>query len=211
MRINEIFKSIQGETTHVGIPSVFVRTTGCNLRCLWCDTAYAFYEGREMTVEEVLEEVRGHQASHVVVTGGEPLLQEEVYPLFQRLIASGYTVLVETGGSLSVEEIPPEVIKILDLKCPGSGMTSRMDWRNLDYLTPRDEVKFVIENREDYEWAREVVEKHPKIPASQILFSPVHGSLDPAFLAEWILKDRLPVRLQLQIHKIIWGKDARGV
>ena len=211
MRITEIFLSIQGETSYMGLPTAFIRTTGCPLRCVWCDTAYAFSGGEEWTVEALLQAVEAMGVRHVVVTGGEPLAQEEVYPLLEGLVERGYTTLLETGGGLSVARVPPQVVKILDLKCPGSGMTRFMDWSNLDHLTPRDEVKFVILDRRDYEWARDLLAREPRLKVPHILFAPVYGQLDPALLARWILEDRLPVRLQLQIHKLLWGPDARGV
>jgi 7-carboxy-7-deazaguanine synthase len=211
MKINEIFKSIQGETTFMGIPSVFVRTTGCNLRCHWCDTPYAFDEGREMSLETILQVVRELGARHVVVTGGEPLLQREIQDLLRLLIERDYVTLLETSGSLPVDGLDPRIFKILDIKCPRSGMSHFMNWDNLDYLTPKDEVKFVIQDRHDYEWAKEILETHPTIMKSPTLFSPVFGTLEPSTLSEWILEDNLPVRLQPQIHKWIWGPDVRGV
>jgi 7-carboxy-7-deazaguanine synthase len=211
MIITEIFKSIQGETSYVGIPFVFIRTTGCNLRCHWCDTKYAFDEGTEMSLPEILRRVDGYQTNHVLVTGGEPLLQEEVYPLFQSLVERGLTTLVETSGSIGVERLAPQVVKILDIKCPASGMTHHMDWKNLDHLTPRDEIKFVIQNREDYLWAKNIFQSYPQMKGRVILFAPVYGMMEPSLLAEWVLKDNLPVRLQLQMHKMIWGAETRGV
>lgn len=211
MRISEIFLSIQGETSYTGLPTAFIRTTGCPLRCVWCDTAYAFQGGEEWTVEALLQKVEAWRVPNVVVTGGEPLAQEEVYALLEALVERGYTALLETGGSLSVARVDPRVIKILDIKCPGSGMTRYMDWSNLDHLTPRDEVKFVLLDRPDYEWARSLLQEDPRLKIPHILFSPVHGRLDPALLAQWILEDRLPVRLQIQLHKILWGPEARGV
>jgi 7-carboxy-7-deazaguanine synthase len=212
LTVNEIFHSIQGESTHAGRPCVFVRLTACDLRCSWCDTPYAFYEGRKMSLDDVMAAVDSYGCSLVELTGGEPLLQKDVYPLMERLLASGKTVLVETGGHLSVANVPPAVHKIVDVKCPGSGEAHRMDWSNLDRLSPTDEVKFVVRDRTDYEYARAVVSRHEldrKVGA--VLFSPVHGVLDPRTLSEWVLADRLPVRVQLQVHKYIWDAQTRGV
>jgi 7-carboxy-7-deazaguanine synthase len=212
LTINEIFHSIQGESTRTGRPCVFVRLTACDLRCSWCDTPYAFTEGRKMSLDEVLDRVDAYGCSLVEVTGGEPLLQPDVYPLMERLLATGRTVMVETGGHMSLERVPPAVIKILDVKCPGSNESHRNHWANLDRLASHDEVKFVVKDRSDYEFAREIVRRHGlsgRIAA--VLFSPVHGVLDPKILAAWILADELDVRLQLQAHKYIWGADVRGV
>jgi len=212
LTINEIFHSIQGESTHMGRPCVFVRLTACDLRCSWCDTPYAFTEGRKMSVDEVVSQVAEYGCSLVEVTGGEPLLQRDVYPLMDRLLAAGNTVMLETGGHLSIADVPPDVIRIVDVKCPGSGESEKNDWGNLDRLSEQDEVKFVVKDRADYEFARDVTTRY-SLPArcAAVLFSPVHGVLDPKALAEWILADRLPVRLQLQAHKYIWGADVRGV
>ena len=212
LTINEIFHSIQGESTHTGRPCVFVRLTACDLRCSWCDTSYAFTEGRKMSLDEIVDQVDRYDCPLVEITGGEPLLQREVYPLMDRLLASGRTVMVETGGHMSIGQVPAPVIKIVDVKCPGSGESHRMHWDNLDLLAAHDEVKFVIKDRGDYEFARDIVVRHRltgRIAA--VLFSPVHGVLDPRELAGWILEDKLEVRLQLQVHKFIWGADVRGV
>jgi 7-carboxy-7-deazaguanine synthase len=210
--INEIFYSIQGESTFAGRPCVFVRLTACDLRCSWCDTAYAFHEGRKMDVDEVVRQVESYPCKLVEITGGEPLLQEGVYPLMSRLLQSGRTVLVETGGHLSIERVPREVIRVVDVKCPASGESHRNDWGNLDRLAPHDEVKFVIQDRADYEFARDVVRSHALDQrCAAVLFSPVHAVLVPRQLSAWILEDGLPVRLQLQVHKYIWGADTRGV
>jgi 7-carboxy-7-deazaguanine synthase len=212
LTINEIFHSIQGESTHAGCRCVFVRLTACDLRCSWCDTAYAFHEGHKMTLEDVLAEVERYDCPVVEVTGGEPLLQPDVYPLMQALVDRGKTVLIETGGHRSLADVPAEVIKVMDIKCPASGEADRMEWRNLDRLPPRDEVKFVIKDRIDYEYARDVVARHRLDRAvAAVLFSPVHGALDPKTLSEWVLADKLPVRVQLQVHKYIWAPDTRGV
>jgi 7-carboxy-7-deazaguanine synthase len=212
LTVNEIFYSIQGESTRAGQPCVFVRLTACDLRCSWCDTPYAFYEGRKMTVDEVVAAVERHGCPLVEITGGEPLLQEDVYPLMDRLLAGGRTVMLETGGHRPIGRVPGAVLKVVDVKCPGSGEADRNEWRNLDALAPHDEVKFVIRDRADYEFARDVIARHHLASrAGAILLSPVHGVLDPKTLSEWLLADRLPARLQLQIHKYIWGPTTRGV
>src|SRR5512137_1726675 len=212
LTINEIFHSIQGESTYAGAPCVFVRLTACDLRCTWCDTPYAFTEGRKRTVAEVVEEVTGYRCPLVEITGGEPLLQDDVYPLMTALLDRGLTVLLETGGHISLERVPGGVVKIVDVKCPGSGESARNHWPNLDRLGPRDEVKLVIQDRADYEFARGVVERYRLARrCAAVLFSPVHNVLPPPDLAAWMLADRLPVRLQVQVHKYIWGSHARGV
>jgi 7-carboxy-7-deazaguanine synthase len=212
LHINEIFYSIQGESTHAGRPCVFVRLTGCNLRCKWCDTEYAFYEGRRMPIAEVVEIIRGYRCDLVEVTGGEPLLQEGVYPLTDAMLEAGATVMIETSGAVDVSRLDPRVIKIMDLKCPGSGECERNLWNNLDHLTMRDEIKFVVADRADYEWARDaIVARDLAHRAGALLLSPVFGQLDPAALAAWILEDRLPARMQLQMHKQIWPGIPRGV
>ena len=212
LTVNEIFHSIQGESTHAGRPCVFVRLTACDLRCSWCDTEYAFHEGRKMSVDDVIAEVRKYQCDLVEVTGGEPLLQREVYPLMERLLDEGFSVLLETGGHINTEQVPERVISIVDVKCPASGESEKNLWRNLDRLRPHDQVKFVIQDRADYEFARDVVNSYDLFDEVEaVLFSPVHGVLDPKQLAEWILADGLPVRLQLQVHKYIWGATTRGV
>ena len=212
LTVNEIFHSIQGESTHTGRRCVFVRLTACDLRCSWCDTPYAFTEGRKMSIDDIVAHVKSYDCPVVEITGGEPLLQKNVYPLMQRLLDDGFTVMLETGGHISVEHVPERVIKIVDVKCPGSGESHRNDWSNLERVGPTDEVKFVIRHREDYDFAREVIVRHTLAGRVRaILFSPVHGELDPKLLAEWILSDRLDVRLQLQAHKYIWDAQTRGV
>jgi 7-carboxy-7-deazaguanine synthase len=211
LRINEIFHSIQGESTHVGRPCVFVRLTYCDLRCRFCDTEYAFFEGTERSIDEIVNEVGRFGCRLVEVTGGEPLIQRETTVLLSRLLEAGHEVLLETSGAWAVEEVPAGVRIIMDLKTPGSGMVSRNRWENLRHLDRDDEIKFVICDREDYEWARGVVGEHGLSERHAVLFSPAWGEVDPAELADWILADRLPVRLQLQIHKHIWSPTARGV
>jgi 7-carboxy-7-deazaguanine synthase len=212
LTVNEIFLSIQGESTYAGEPCVFVRLTACDLRCSWCDTPYAFHEGERMSVESVVDRVRRYDSRVVEVTGGEPLLQKDVYPLMRRLLDAGKTVLLETGGHRSIEDVPTEVVRIVDVKCPGSGEAASNDWANLERLTSRDQVKFVIKDRGDFEFARDVVHREDLAGrVAAVLFSPVHGVLESRDLAAWILEENLPVRLQLQLHKFIWGADARGV
>lgn len=212
LTINEIFHSIQGESTHTGRPCVFVRLTACDLRCSWCDTTYAFTEGTKVSVDDVVRRVADFGCDLVEITGGEPLLQRDVYPLMERLLDAGRTVMVETGGHLSIKDVPPRVIRIVDVKCPGSGESPKNHWDNLELLTAHDEVKFVIRDRADYEYARDVVVRHGLIGrTAAVLFSPVHNVLPAKDLAAWILDDRLAVRLQLQAHKFIWGADVRGV
>ena len=212
LTVNEIFYSIQGESTRSGCPCVFVRLTACDLRCSWCDTPYAFTEGRKMTVDDVLASVDGFGCDLVEITGGEPLLQDDVYPLMERLLERGTVVMLETGGHRSIARVPADVVKIVDVKCPASGESAKNDWDNLARLAPHDEVKFVVQDRADYEFARDVIRRH-ELPAkaAAVLMSPVHGVLDPRALAEWMLEDRLPARLQLQLHKIVWTPSTRGV
>jgi 7-carboxy-7-deazaguanine synthase len=212
LTVNEIFYSIQGESTRAGEPCVFVRLTACDLRCSWCDTPYAFYEGRKMSIDEVVAAVDRYRCPLVEITGGEPLLQDDVYPLMERLLESGRTVMLETGGHRPIGRVPRAVRKIVDVKCPGSGEAHRNDWSNLDRLAAHDEVKFVIKDRADYEFAREVITRHD-LPgrAAAVLLSPVHGILDPKTLSEWMLADDIPARLQVQLHKYIWSPDTRGV
>jgi 7-carboxy-7-deazaguanine synthase len=213
VRITEIFLSIQGESSYSGRPCVVVRTTGCNLRCVWCDTAYAFYGGRDLAVEEIVEEFGrlGLCCRLVELTGGEPLLQKEIGALARRLLDDGYTVLCETSGSVPVDRVPSEVIKILDIKCPGSGEAGSNDWRNLELLDPgRDEIKFVVADREDYEWALDQI-RDRGLERFVIHLSPEFERMDRQKLAEWILEDAPPVRYQLQLHKFIWTPAARGV
>jgi 7-carboxy-7-deazaguanine synthase len=212
LTVNEIFYSVQGESTHAGRACVFVRLTGCNLRCKWCDTEYAFNGGRKMSLDEVVSAVKAYRCDLVEVTGGEPLLQGAVHPLMTTLADSGATVMLETSGSLDVAGVDPRVIKIVDLKCPLSGECERNLWSNLAHLGPRDEIKFVIAGRADYEWARGVIGEHRlQERVGAILLSPAFGLIDPKSLTEWMLEDRLPARIQLQIHKHIWPPDTRGV
>jgi len=211
MKLTEIFLSIQGESSWAGYPCVFVRTTGCHLRCVWCDTDYAFYGGYSMSIDEIIAEVEriGEGCKLVELTGGEPLLQKEIRPLAERLLEAGYTVLCETSGSLDVSVLPSAVIKIMDIKCPGSGEADKNLWENLDKLGPDDEVKFVVRDRADFDWALAVIrERHL---TRKLLFAAVWGELEPQELAGWMLKSNVPARLQLQLHKYIWSPNASGV
>lgn len=212
LRVNEIFFSIQGESTWAGCPCVFVRLTGCNLRCRWCDTDYAFYEGHHLNVDEIVTRLEDYQCKLVEITGGEPLLQKGVHSLFAMLLDKAFTVMVETSGERDLSLVDPRVIKIMDLKCPSSGENRRNRLTNLDYLSQRDEIKFVIGNRDDFEWASDIMRRH-QLPrrVKAILMSPVFGNLPSAALASWILHERLPVRMQLQLHKHIWPAERRGV
>ena len=212
LTVNEIFYSIQGESSYAGRRCVFVRLTACDLRCSWCDTPYAFHEGSKRSLDSVLAEVDAFGCSLVEVTGGEPLLQEDVYPLMEALLARGRTVLLETGGHRSTARVPTTVITILDIKCPGSGESDKTDWTNVERLQTHDEVKFVIKDRRDYEYARDVIARHELARrAAAIHLSPVHGVMDARSLAEWVLADNLPVRVQLQLHKYIWDPATRVV
>lgn len=211
LRVHEIYYSLQGESTFAGRPCVLVRLTGCQMRCRWCDTEHAFYEGDWRTVEEVLAEVATHGCPLVELTGGEPLLQPGALPLMERLCDAGYEVLLETGGGLDIAGVDPRVRRIVDVKCPGSGEAEANRWENLDLLTGRDEVKLVLAGEEDYRWAVEVVRRYDLAARCPVHFSPVHGELEAAELARWVLRDRLPVRVSLQLHKLLWGAATRGV
>jgi 7-carboxy-7-deazaguanine synthase len=205
LKITEIFRSLQGESDTVGFPTVFVRLTGCPLRCQYCDTAYAFGGGEWMSLEAILERVAGHATKHVCVTGGEPLAQSNCLPLLQRLCDAGHVVSLETSGALPVTEVDPRVIRVVDVKTPESGESHRNLLEQLDALNARDQIKFVICSRADYEWSRELVKRRQLAERSMVLFSPSHEQLPARDLAEWILADTLPVRLQIQLHKILWG------
>lgn len=205
LRVTEIFHSIQGESSRVGLPTVFVRLTGCPLRCVWCDTAYAFSGGEALSIDEVLRRVAAFDCATVCVTGGEPLAQKGCLSLLDILCDAGYSVSLETSGALDIGGVDPRVARIMDLKAPGSGEHEKNRWENLDLLTAHDELKFVLASREDYDWAVAACRQRRLFERCPILFSPVQGQLDPAQLAQWILDDRLPLRFQLQLHKVLWG------
>ncbi len=209
--VNEIFKSIQGESWFAGLPCVFVRLTGCNLRCNYCDTKYAYEAGEEFSIAELLVKIADYQCPMVDITGGEPLLQDETPELAETLLEKAKTVLVETNGSLDIDMLPEGVVRIVDVKCPDSGQTEKMLWENMDRLVKTDEVKFVLQSKGDYEWAKSVVEDYELLGRCIVLFSPAFGTLQPRRLAEWMLADNLTVRLNLQLHKYIWSPDKRGV
>ncbi len=208
LRITEIFHSLQGETTRVGLPTVFIRLTGCPLRCRWCDTTYSFQGGEAIDLHEVLARVAAFHTPTVCVTGGEPLSQKNALPLLTALCDAGYSVSLETSGALDISQVDTRVARIVDIKPPGSGEASRNRWENLAHLTPKDEVKFVLADRADYDWACAVINEHALPQRCTVLFSPVQGELEPTQLAEWILQDRAPVRMQLQLHKLLWGNVA---
>jgi 7-carboxy-7-deazaguanine synthase len=209
LRITEIFYSLQGESSTVGLPTVFIRLTGCPLRCVYCDTAYAFTGGKKIAIEAVIAEAGQYGTRYITVTGGEPLAQPGCLQLMSKLLDKGYQVSLETSGALDVSEVDPRVVKVMDLKAPSSAELSRNRYQNIDYLTPKDQVKFVIGNDEDYDWSKAVLAEYDLPNRCEILFSPVMGQQNPTELAEKILKDRLPVRFQLQLHKILWD-DAQG-
>ena len=213
MQVTEIFRSIQGESTYAGLPCTFIRLTGCNLRCVWCDTEYSFYGGRKMSLDEVMRQAHDFGGRLVEITGGEPLLQEEVYPLMDRLLGAGYTVMLETSGERPIGRVPREVIKIVDVKCPDSGEGDTFALENLEHLAPHDQIKFVLAGRRDYEFAREFTRVHDLTErAAAVIFSPVQGKVDLPRMAGWILEDGLEkVRFGSQLHKVIWGAEARGV
>ena len=210
LRVTEIYRSIQGESTFAGLPCVFVRLTGCALRCVWCDSAYTFTGGETMTVAAVLSRVRELGDGLVEFTGGEPLLQENVHLAISALCDEGRTVLVETGGDQDISRLDPRTIAVVDVKCPGSGMMEHMDWANLERLRPRDELKFVLAGRDDYDWARRFILSRGLGTGRAVLFSCAFGHLEPSALAGWILEDALPVRLQIQLHKVLWDPAERG-
>jgi len=211
MKITEIYASIQGETQYAGLPCTLVRTTGCDLRCGYCDSPFAFQGGREMTLDDITREVDRLGAPLVLLTGGEPMLQRELPALAQRLLAGGYKVMIETSGAHPLASLPDEVVRIVDVKTPASGESHRMRWELLAELRPRDAAKFVVADEGDYRWACEVIRAHALGGRTEVLLSPVHGRLDPKNLVTWMLRDRLPARLNLQLHKYVWDPEARGV
>lgn len=211
LRISEVYASVQGESRWVGLPCTFVRLTGCNLRCTWCDSVFTFKGGEHRSIDAVIAEVEALGIPLVEVTGGEPLAQRQCIPLMQRLLDRGYEVLLETSGSLDISRVPAGVHVIMDLKPPGSGEVAKNRWQNLEFLQPKDEIKLVLASREDFEWARDRIREHRLSERCPVLVSPVFGSLDPRELVEWTLAERLPVRVQVQLHKVIWPPEARGV
>lgn len=211
LKVNEIYFSIQGESSKAGLPCVFVRLTYCNLRCSYCDTEYAFYEGADKSIDEIVNEVKKYDCKLIEITGGEPLFQKECWELMERLCSEGFEVMLETGGSLPIKEIDKRVMIIMDIKCPSSKMMKKNLYENIDYIKPSDEIKFVIGTREDYEWSKEMISKYDLANKCAVLFSVVFGELEPVTLVNWILEDKLKVRYQLQMHKIIWHPETKGV
>ena len=211
LRINEIFYSIQGESTQAGRPCIFIRLTYCNLRCSYCDTEYAFYEGDYLTITEILEKIKSYPCKLVEVTGGEPLVQKNVHALMRRLCDAGYEVMLETGGHMDIGQVDMRVKKIVDVKCPGSGESEKNFWNNLNQITKKDEIKFVIKDRTDFDFASEVIEKYKLANRVSLLFSPVFQTVELNILAQWILESGIPARLQVQMHKLIWPEVTRGV
>ena len=211
LKINEIFYSIQGESSYNGMPCVFIRLTYCNLRCSYCDTEYAFYEGKDMKIDDILTQIKEYPTNLVMVTGGEPLVQKNCIELINKLLNKKYSVMIETSGSLKLNKIPKKVIKIVDFKCPSSNMMNKNDWSITHDITKNDEIKFVIGNKEDYNWSKKMIKKYKLNKICPILFSPVYNKMDIKELSEWILKDGINVRLQSQLHKDIWGADTAGV
>ena len=211
LKINEIYYSVQGESTHAGRPCVFIRLTYCNLRCTYCDSEYAFYEGKDMEITHIMNEIKQWDCNLVEVTGGEPLFQDKCINLLNELVNSNYEVMLETGGSLSISDVPKKVIKIVDFKCPSSAMEKKNLWSIVEDLQPHDEVKFVIGNREDFDWAKDRITEYALDKICTLLFSPTFGKVAPQLIVEWILVENLPVRMQMQMHKMIWSPDKQGV
>ena len=211
LKINEIYYSVQGESTHAGRPCVFIRLTYCNLRCTYCDSEYTFYEGKDMEITHIMNEIKQWDCNLVEVTGGEPLFQDKCINLLNELVNSNYEVMLETGGSLSISDVPKKVIKIVDFKCPSSAMEKKNLWSIVEDLQPHDEVKFVIGNREDFDWAKDRITEYALDKICTLLFSPTFGKIDPQLIVEWILVENLPVRMQMQMHKMIWSPDKQGV
>ena len=211
LKINEIYYSVQGESTHAGRPCIFIRLTYCNLRCTYCDSEYAFYEGKDMEITHIMNAIKLWDCNLVEVTGGEPLFQDKCINLLNELVNSNYEVMLETGGSLSISDVPKKVIKIVDFKCPSSGMEKKNLWSIVEDLQPHDEVKFVIGNREDFDWAKDRITEYALDKICTLLFSPTFGKVAPQLIVEWILVENLPVRMQMQMHKMIWSPDKQGV
>ena len=211
LKINEIYYSVQGESTHAGRPCIFIRLTYCNLRCTYCDSEYTFYEGKDMEITHIMNEIKQWDCNLVEVTGGEPLFQDKCINLLNELVNSNYEVMLETGGSLSISDVPKKVIRIVDFKCPSSAMEKKNLWSIVEDLQPHDEVKFVIGNREDFDWARDRIIEYSLDKICTLLFSPTFEKIDPQLIVEWILVENLPVRMQMQMHKMIWSPDKQGV
>jgi len=211
VKVCEIFTSIQGESSYAGMPCTFIRMTGCNLRCSYCDTKYAYNEGRELSEEDIIGEVKRYGISLVEITGGEPLLQKEVFHLIKKLLDEKYKVLIETNGSMNIKDVDKRAVMILDIKTPGSGMSEKMDLTNLENIKSTDEIKFVVTNRTDYEWSKDIIHKYNLINKCHLLLSPAYGILPSEDLARWIIKDRLKARLNLQLHKYIFGHEKTGI
>ncbi|MFC1668224.1 radical SAM protein [Chlamydiota bacterium] len=209
LKVNELFKSIEGETTFAGLPCIFVRLSGCNLRCTYCDTEYAYYEGMCISNDEIIKQITCFSCKLICITGGEPLLQKETMPLLDKLINDGYTVILETNGSISVEQVHKKVIIIMDIKCPSSNESGQMHWKNISYLKKNDQIKYVLQNKKDYLWAKETMEKYSLHKKAEVLFMPNYKKLSPKKLSQWILEDNLPVRLQVQLHKYIWKANEK--
>ena len=211
LKINEIFYSIQGESSYTGLPCIFIRLTYCNLRCSYCDTEYAFYDGKDISIDDILSEIKKYPTDLVMVTGGEPLIQDYCINLMEKLIAENYSVMLETSGSMKLNKVPKKVIKIVDFKCPSSDMMEKNDWQILSDIQKQDEIKFVIGNKKDYDWAKKMITKYKLNELCPVLFSPVYNVMSIQDLSEWILKDGIKVRLQSQLHKHIWGPETKGV
>lgn len=211
LKVNEIYKSIQGESSNAGLPCIFVRLTYCNLRCTYCDSEYAFYDGKDLSIEQIIDEIRKLNCNLVEITGGEPLFQTESLELMKRLCNLGFSVMLETSGSLPIKNVDSRVMIIMDLKCPSSKMEKKNLYENINYLKSNDEVKFVIGNREDYLWTTEILKKYELEKKCKILISPVFGKIEPKEIVEWLLEDKLNVRFQLQMHKFIWEPETKGV
>ena len=211
LKINEIYHSIQGESSFTGLPCIFIRLTYCNLRCSYCDSEYTFYEGTDMSIDKILNKIKKYSCKLVEVTGGEPLFQKNCIELLQKLVDLDYKVLLETSGSLTIKDVPKEVINIIDFKCPSSNMKKKNLWENINYLKPDDEVKFVIGNREDYDWAKNKIKKYNLTNTCKVLMSPTYKEIEPGMITKWILEDNLNIRFQVQLHKEIWPEEERGV
>jgi len=211
LKVNEIYYSIQGESSYTGLPCIFIRLTYCNLRCTYCDSEYTFHDGNNMSINDILERIKQYSCKLVEVTGGEPLVQKECITLLKKLVDLDYEVLLETSGSLTIKDVPKQVINIIDFKCPSSGMKKKNHWDNINYLKPNDEVKFIIEDREDYEWAKMKIRQYNLNKKSKILMSPSYNKIEEKEIVDWILKDNLNVKFQIQLHKIIWKDTDKGV